>query len=887
MFLNKLEINGFGKLKNLDIPLKKGINIIYGNNESGKSTIQRFIKGIIYGLYKKKGSNELISEYLKYKPWDSYSGYNGSLEYILDNNRKFRIERDFEIGFVKVFDENFIDVTNTFNYSKFTKDIMIGETHLGINYSCFEKISFIKQLEVGIGNDSQSDILNRITNIYQSGFEDVSHTKIREIIKSIVLNYIGTDKTSVRPLNIVNNKIDKLKERKENLNKLRSDFIESEIEINKLSILELQKNTELNLIEEKIVILKLEILSSDTINKIIKLKEAYDFCKSYEDEVKIIEEKIKDFEITIKENANFSAYDSDDVENMMIAFYEQSSIEKELDSIKNNIDEKYAVLDEVKYNDIYQIFSNKENLEIEDVRNKLNIMEKKIKEEKSIEIDMREDLNKYMFIERILLGSTLSFVLISFLIVVLKSFMKLDIPIAVFIVHPVTLTTLFLFIYFSIQKNKKGTKINKLLIDEINRKSKIENLEEEFKIINNEMIEKMKRMKLLDYNDYVFKKEQYVKLMEKCNLTEHEIDNLEQEHAMESRKINLIQNSIKEILFSVGIISIDENYIDEDHVREFKFGVTKYKGTEPSIKYSKQRVEDLKLNIENYKKQATIIYGEEIEDISYLSEIINKLEDESILHKNEISRLIENSEIKSDFEQLLDSDSKLDKKIELENKLFGIRKELVDIKIKKNDLTSLAKSFNFNESDLQNIEGEIISYEEKKSDLEKKAKILNLTLNLLDEANNELRVNFVPKLNNKVGEYSKIITNNRYNDIRIKEDLNIKLKSVDAKKIVGLEYLSMGTIDQIYLSLRLAVANFMSKNEKLPIIIDEAFSLYDDIRMREVLMLLNNISKENQVILFICKDNEVNFTKKYCNVNNYIDLNTYVKESQLLGIDRK
>ena len=52
MKIQKLQINGFGKLKNKEVRLNDGINIIYGENEAGKSTLLKFISAMFYGISK-------------------------------------------------------------------------------------------------------------------------------------------------------------------------------------------------------------------------------------------------------------------------------------------------------------------------------------------------------------------------------------------------------------------------------------------------------------------------------------------------------------------------------------------------------------------------------------------------------------------------------------------------------------------------------------------------------------------------------------------------------------------------------------------------------------------------------------------------------------------
>lgn len=69
MLIKKIQVNNFGKLKSKEIELKEGINIIYGENESGKSSLLDFITSMFYGINKNKNGKE-ISNYDKYTPWD-------------------------------------------------------------------------------------------------------------------------------------------------------------------------------------------------------------------------------------------------------------------------------------------------------------------------------------------------------------------------------------------------------------------------------------------------------------------------------------------------------------------------------------------------------------------------------------------------------------------------------------------------------------------------------------------------------------------------------------------------------------------------------------------------------------------------------------------------
>ena len=69
MQIKEVKVNNFGKLKDKKIELKNGINVIYGENESGKSTLLDFIISIFYVINKNKNGKE-ISNYDKYMPWN-------------------------------------------------------------------------------------------------------------------------------------------------------------------------------------------------------------------------------------------------------------------------------------------------------------------------------------------------------------------------------------------------------------------------------------------------------------------------------------------------------------------------------------------------------------------------------------------------------------------------------------------------------------------------------------------------------------------------------------------------------------------------------------------------------------------------------------------------
>ena len=108
------------------------------------------------------------------------------------------------------------------------------------------------------------------------------------------------------------------------------------------------------------------------------------------------------------------------------------------------------------------------------------------------------------------------------------------------------------------------------------------------------------------------------------------------------------------------------------------------------------------------------------------------------------------------------------------------------------------------------------------------------------------------------------MTNGRYTHVLIEEDEKMYLKSKDGEIISADSEISTGTKNQLYLSFRLALIKYLDQDkEKLPIILDEAFSNWDAERLQPTLELINNISKERQVVIFTCKERNIKYLEMY------------------------
>jgi len=206
-----LKINNFGKIENKEINFKKNINLIYGKNETGKSTMLKFIFSIFYGASKNKNGKE-ISDHEKYKPWNK-NEYSGKLKYELDNKEKFEVYRDFSKKNPKIYNENMEDISKNFNIDK-TRGNEFFYEQTGIDEKLFLSTAIAEQNDIVLDNQNQKLLTQKIANILSTGDDSISFKKSIDKLNKKLIEEVGTDRTVGRPLNIILEEINKIKQEK-------------------------------------------------------------------------------------------------------------------------------------------------------------------------------------------------------------------------------------------------------------------------------------------------------------------------------------------------------------------------------------------------------------------------------------------------------------------------------------------------------------------------------------------------------------------------------------------------------------------------------------------------------------------------------------------------
>ena len=508
MKINKLKINSYGKLKEKEIDLKPGINIVYGKNEAGKSTLLNFIVDSVYGISKNKNGKE-YSNYERYMPW-SGEDFSGRIEYELDNGNKYEVFRDFKKKNPKIFNENKEDISKEFNIDK-TKGNEFFYEQTKVDEELFLSTLVVSQQEVKLGNKEQSILVQKLANLVGTGEDNVSYKRALDRINRRQLDEIGTAKSREKPINILERNIERLEEEKQNLSKYQ-DF-KYEIEENKNNLKEEIKeiDDENNLAKEIKTLEEREKIEKEKINLQENIK------KENIEKINLLKQKIKDIE---KNNSHILAKEIDNEKNNKRIEKEKKQLNKkclilsilvilinvlQFVFVKNRIVNYiilltipgiliYYFLQKNKLNKIIEI-ENKENEKkqglINNINSEINSLKQQIEilDNNNIEIDnklqsLRNNLNLKINLEKEKIKNKYLNVIDSFKLDELLNLENID----------------FKLRAMQEELNNKNIELHKLELDQKNIEPKLDNLSK----IEEELVNYKEKMLTLQKNNLSF-----------------------------------------------------------------------------------------------------------------------------------------------------------------------------------------------------------------------------------------------------------------------------------------------------------------------------------------------------------------------------------------------
>lgn len=282
MKIENIKINSFGKINDKEYNLSEKINLIYGKNEAGKSTLLKFIQNIFYGTSKNK-KGKYFSDYDLYKPWGE-GDFSGKIKYKLDSGKEFEVYREFGKKNPKIYNENLEDISKQFNIDKNMGSEFFFEQTKVDEFMFLSSIVSMQQ-EVKLNKQDQNVYIQKIANLAGTGDDNISYKKAIDKLNKKQLDEVGTDRSQGKPINLSINKINKYENEIKELEDYKKKQYIIEDEINKLNNeIEKEKIKEkyLKELKEKKEIEKIEIEKINLNKNIIQKNEEIIEQKRYE-----------------------------------------------------------------------------------------------------------------------------------------------------------------------------------------------------------------------------------------------------------------------------------------------------------------------------------------------------------------------------------------------------------------------------------------------------------------------------------------------------------------------------------------------------------------------------------------------------------------------------
>lgn len=146
---------------------------------------------------------------------------------------------------------------------------------------------------------------------------------------------------------------------------------------------------------------------------------------------------------------------------------------------------------------------------------------------------------------------------------------------------------------------------------------------------------------------------------------------------------------------------------------------------------------------------------------------------------------------------------------------------------------------------------------EQRDALERQYAAIALAIETLGRADVELQSRFSPQLAQKAADYMDYLTDGRYDELVLARDLSAKARSADDPTPRDTAYLSAGTADLLYLSVRLALCELTCPADApCPLVLDDTLVNFDDARAKRAMALFREIAQHRQVILFTCHERD-------------------------------
>ena len=879
MKLVKLQIYGFGKHENIEIKLSNGINVFFGENEVGKTTIQQFILHILFGFPQRN------AQLLRYEPKSSAT-YGGKVEIIDDQVQLVSIERvkGKASGEVTVYypdgtrggEKELSSILHSYSRSDFEAIFSFSLLQLqGFEKMTEEELTKTLLSSGTTGIDTLAIVENQFIKdmgelFKPTGRKPLINQKIEELRELETaykhqLEEVEKYEPSIKRLSEIETIIQELDQREKEISQQLQRYLEWE-QLKPLKEKETIVYQELDLVKHQNFpsdgIRRFELLkdkSNHTQIEMEQLKKELDALTV--DTISLTPQQLDGLQAFLNQEAEWHQLRS---KRLQIEEEQSKTLQNQMQqlalvgvdwekSLQHLVQADVSIQQEDK---LVTTLQTEKNLEF-DLQQEKRILQ--MKEQDLLHLHQRviqsKKVNKSSSTQqgnKIMFGIIAAIILIGLITGITQS--NWVVAVTAFIISGIVYVG-FTFMMNTLKQSNDVRTYGDLL------KKEQESLQQDISRLNQ------------DINEIESKK---------TNISQQVNDFLTSYHISEQLSPSLLPELFKRFrIIQEQQIQLDQM---ETKLYEIRLRIQElYKQAQEKVPFNLS--EDM---IFHQLREFYLVEKQKLEDLQYketrIADLQKKSDELSLLQQTFTEQIHllygeANVELESDYYM---ANSIYEKKVELEKELHHLQLQLAGKQINLNDFDPIFEGeckeellqlqqqrhkYNDEKASLSYQTKKLLEDEEQSEQLQlleqKKAELHELVkkwaaqkvvVESIKQMMRQLKEERLPEVLENAQHYFQLLTNNSYEQMILSPE-----GSFEAVKTTGQRFkiaeLSQATKEQAYISLRIALAVSLQRKAPFPIIMDDPFVHFDRVRLQQVVQLMAEIQKEHQLLYFTCHDN--------------------------------
>lgn len=895
MQLNRLHLDGFGVLVEDDYEFLPGLNLIFGPNEAGKSTLQHALLALLYGFYQ---SDRLTSPekkaHARFRPWGG-SHYGGSLALSLDDDTKYLIQRRFDSPEPET--QIFIANTGTDVTDQFVRKrrgyIDFCERQLGMSQQVFTAVACVQQGQMTvIAEKEASELSDAIIRLIDSAATDVSVRLVLDRLATAI-RAVGTEKSRSGPWFRAKQTIAEcqadLEKRKDLTLSLERDYSrasELQEELQELNHEKADLKYRLQRMDyselEHILQKHEEIMARKKVleSQLQSIGESPGVSPEHRDEVLRLMEERKHLrkrrqelfaELDNCENTNKSCQASLDALPVEREFWYGDGPADFLD-LKRRWLKQYIRMRESKISQEHlQAAFGDSASDDEQAQKVQELGSEKVDEMRSMSTSVSEqrefleaiedemaDRQGYLRMSRI--GVSAGLLILLALAAIVQLYPQVGISTFITQYMPNTLEYLaggIIALWLAFE----GASIlsMKTLQDDLR------NAQQTLRLMQHELKELLAPYNVKTFDELLNLKLKYI-----------DIRKADEEISLSERNMTEISKKLNDWVKIFGFEEVSQeslNQIDaiiqegKRHLAQMQKLTDEIAAIDTELARKDERLAAVTLQIKTILVQAgcwSDRIEEDAERFISLADAVRiresaKRELELLMARDsELLKGLQPEEIRKQLHELKAglqeslTEPDIQSRKTILNRLEEVEQKANDLAL---ELATIRERISERESrmpDLSEIEETIAACQNQIDELTVKRRALELAFETLSDVSRKAHRHFAPRLASMVGDMLAHVTENRYRELYIDPaTFDIRIAHGKTKTLMPAALLSYGTREQLYLLMRAAVARLFSNNgESVPLFLDDPLTHADETRQVAMLQTLASVAQEQQVFYF-------------------------------------